>query len=174
MGEAARRTRRSLARIRRGASPTRQLTDERVELVNRQPELVDHRHAPVDEANAVADVDRRLAELGDLGDLAARVEHARRLEQSARQRFEDLVRNNRDELHASRVPEGEALVDAYREAGATLVAVAEQLLGFAQRSQEIEAICGFARERRVPIDEASRRLREAREIAASTPPVPLP
>ena len=87
------------------------LQDHRRRLVYRNPALVDH-HGNADpdvEDNPVAAIDAQVAGLGDLGDLQARVHHARRLEQSAKQAADDFTCAHLDELFAAAVPEAEAM-----------------------------------------------------------------
>ena len=72
----------------------RELTDERHRLVYREPGLVDHTGRPLDENNAVAQIDKQIAELGDVNDAWARVEHARRLVVVAKQSLEGFIAEN--------------------------------------------------------------------------------
>ncbi len=59
------------------------LIDQRRQLVHHQPELVTHTGEPTSKSNEVAGIDRELRKLGDLEDLRAQAEHARRPPTSA-------------------------------------------------------------------------------------------
>jgi hypothetical protein len=148
------------------------LTDERRALVHRDPELVTHTGEAADPSNAIADLDKRIADLGDLADSAARVEHAKGIEQSKRQAFEDQARNHGPALDEARRPEGESLLSAFTEAAATLGAVADQLVAFGHRSMEFAHIQKQDTQR-IPIDGVADAQRTARGLADSPPALPI-
>ena len=105
------------------------LHDQRRRLIDPRlgnPGLVDHNHAPNPDVkdNPVAAIDAQVAELGDLGDLQARVHHARRIEQSAKQAKDDYAAAHLDELRAAIEPDAEAAV-----AGVVAVKAAEYEAG---------------------------------------------
>ena len=57
----------------------RGLHDRRHQLAHREPRLVDHQGQPAEPGNAIAEIDKEVAALGDLNDLGAQVEHARKV-----------------------------------------------------------------------------------------------
>ena len=118
------------------------LHDQRRRLIDPRlgnPGLVDHNHAPNPDVkdNPVAAIDAQVAELGDLGDLQARVHHARRIEQSAKQAKDDYAAAHLDELRAAIEPDAEAAVAgvvavkaAEYEAGSVYLALARRVEGW--------------------------------------------
>ena len=74
------------------------LADDRQRLIYKNPELVDHLSAPVGPDNPVGEIDEKVAALGDLQDLTQRVHHAREVERSAKQSWDDFVRSHYSEL----------------------------------------------------------------------------
>jgi hypothetical protein len=88
------------------------LVDERRRLVHHEPGLTDHQGNPNPgvKDNPVAEVDSQLTALGDLVDLRAQYDHARRLEERAKQSAEDYTAAHLDAILAALQPDADALV----------------------------------------------------------------
>jgi hypothetical protein len=69
----------------------------------------------VSKDNQVAMIDRELQKLGDLEDLWRQVEHARRLEESAKQSLHDYVAEHFPAIIKAHRPEGEAVAAEVNE-----------------------------------------------------------
>jgi hypothetical protein len=106
------------------------LADERRRLVHRNPVLVDHLGAPVGPDNPVGEIDKKLAELGDLQDLWAQVQHARKIAESARQSRDDFVVSHYSELLEAKRPEAEAVANSANQAAKPLVEELKRYLEF--------------------------------------------
>jgi hypothetical protein len=92
------------------------LADERRRLVHRDPTLVDHLGVPVGPNNPVGKVDQEVEKLGDLQDLAQRAEHARQIERSAQQSWDDYVASHFSELLDAKREEAVAVAASANEA----------------------------------------------------------
>jgi hypothetical protein len=146
------------------------LVDQRRRLAHHEPGLVDHQGNPnpAVKDNPVAAIDSQLTALGDLVDLRARVEHARALEERAKQSAQDFTCSHLDEILVELEPDGQVLVaEVVRVMGEMHVAAAD-LLNMARR---VEGLKGTDRQRlhlRVPaVDTASDLLNLSRDF---TPP----
>jgi hypothetical protein len=84
--------------------------------------------------NAVAKIDKKIEQLGDLADLGARVEHARRLEGAAKRAWEAFIAQNFRAVVASITPEAKAMSAAIRAAGDQLAAALDDWLRMHGRS----------------------------------------
>ena len=152
------------------------LLTERGRLVHRDPGLVDHQGNPNPDVkdNPVAKVDGQLGKLGKLGDLQdlrARMDHARKLEESAKQATHDYTASHLDEILAALGPQAEATVAEITRCMGELAEASRAYLGLAQR---VNSLKGTVRERqhlRVPaLDVGSDLLRQA----SGDQPPPLP
>jgi hypothetical protein len=117
------------AKIRRA----QELNDERGRLIHRDPSLVDHLGVPVGPDNPVGEIDKKIAALGDVEDLWRQVEHARRLEESAKQSWDDFVASHFWELIEAHWPAGEAIANSANEAARVLVEELNRYLEFHSR-----------------------------------------
>ena len=119
----------------------------------------------------MAAIDAQVAELGDLGDLQARVHHARQLEQSAKQAKDDYAAAHLDELRAAIEPDAEAAVAGVVDPMATLHEAATPSLGLARRIDGLKATDRTRRRLRVPaIDTASDLVNLSRELRPPAEP----
>jgi hypothetical protein len=116
-----------------------ELHDERRRLAHKDPALVDHTGAPVSEDNPVAAFDREIQELGDLEDLNQRAEHARKLEQSAKQSLDDYIATHFWELMETFQAEAQAVADSTNEAAKGLAHELHRYLRFHQRMAGLTA-----------------------------------
>jgi hypothetical protein len=106
------------------------LIDARRQAAHRSPELVNHKGEPTSKDNEVAAIDRELQKLGDLEDLWKQVEHARRLEQSAKQAWGDFVAAHFSELIEASREEAEAVAAEANAAAQALVGALNRYLEF--------------------------------------------
>jgi hypothetical protein len=140
------------------------LHDERRKLVFRDPGLVDHHGQPNPDRkeNPVAAVDAKIAELGDVEDLHARMVHARQLEQSAKQAAADFTASHLDELLAAVEPDAESASADVARAMDTLGEAAAAYLNLARRVDGWKGTDRARQHLRVPaIDTASDLVRMA-------------
>lgn len=79
-------------------------------------------------------VDEQLAALGDLADLRARMEHARRLEERAKQATQDFTASHFDELMVELQPQAEATVSEVVRCMAALHEASNAYLNMARLS----------------------------------------
>jgi hypothetical protein len=150
----------------------RELHDERRRLAHKDPSLVDHTGAPVSEDNPVAAVDREIQELGDLEDLNQRAEHARKLEQSAKQSLDDYTATHFWELMEAFEAEARAVADSTNEAAKGLAQELHRYLRFHQRIAGLTAPVQGITAHVVPgLDAVSNYLRVVESIDLP-PPVP--
>jgi hypothetical protein len=148
------------------------LRDQRRRLIHDEPGLVDHTGQPAaGKDNPVKRIDSELAALGDLPDLAAQVQHARQLEERAKQATNDYVAAHLDEILSALGPEANAAVAEVARCMADLAAAAGSYLGMARR---VDGLRGTDRQRqhlRVPaIDVGSDLLNFSKD--AAPPPSP--
>jgi hypothetical protein len=148
------------------------LADERRRLVYREPGLVDHLSAPLGPDNPVGEVDKQIAVLGDLQDLALQVEHARQIERSAKQSWDDYVAAHYTELLKASREEAEVVAAEANEAARAFAGALNRYLEFHSR------IAGFTHPvsgidtHVVPGLEAAVDLRQVAESVDLKPPIP--
>jgi hypothetical protein len=111
----------------------RALDDGRRQLIRRDPELVDHLNVSVGPDNPVGEIDKQIAALGDLGDLARRVEHASRIERSAKQSWDDFVASHYSELLDLHRAQAAAVADEANEAARAFTDKLREYLEFHSR-----------------------------------------
>jgi hypothetical protein len=145
------------------------LHDERQRLTHHEPGLIDHQGNPTDaKDNPVAAIDKQLAALGDLPDLQARYDHARRLEESGKQSSDDYAAAHLDAILAELEPQAEAKRDRIVAAMAMPADAASDYLGMAQRVTALNGTERGRQHRRVPaLDAGSDLLKLSRDY---TPP----
>jgi hypothetical protein len=150
------------------------LTDERRQLAFREPGLVDHRGQPnpeVEDIRIVA-IDRELAELGDLEDLAAKAAHARALEQRAKQSWVDFVCSHYWEIIEASQPEAEAVAEQANEAARAFGSALQTYLEFHGRMVGFTTTMPGLDVRVVPGLDAAAELRRIVEKVDLAPPIP--
>ena len=111
----------------------RALDDGRRQLIHRDPELVDHLGAPVGPDNPVGEIDKQVAALGDLNDLARRVEHSRQIERSAKQSWDDFVASHYSELLKANREEAEVVAAEANEGARVFAGTLRKYLEFHSR-----------------------------------------
>jgi hypothetical protein len=110
-----------------------ELADQRRQLIHRNPELVDHLGVPVGPNNPVGKVVQAVEKLGDLQDLALQVEHARQVERSTKQSWDDFVSAHFAELLDLHRPEAAAVALSANEAARALATELRKYLAFHSR-----------------------------------------
>jgi hypothetical protein len=120
---------------------SRQLHDQRQALFHYEPELFDHHNHPVSDDNAAAAIDRDLEALGDLSELQAKVDHAARLAESAKQAQGDYAGAHFAAIVEGRRSEAEAVKEAVARDTATALTSAAAYLDFIRWS---EGVCTFS------------------------------
>lgn len=120
----------------------RALRDRRAKLVHREPGLVDHLDAPLDADGEVARIDKEVADLGDLHDLAARAKHARQLERRAREDVQRFIEAHFEQIVGELVPEAEEVAKTANE---RLADAAEALGSYIAFCQRVMAYLGTVR-----------------------------
>jgi hypothetical protein len=147
------------------------LGDERRRLIHHEPGLVDHHGNPVADDNAAAAIDRQLTALGDLADLHAQADHARKLEERAKQAATDYTCAQLDALLAELQPQAEATAT---EVARCMAELAEASTAYLNMARRVDGLRGTDRNRhhlRVPaIDTGSDLLNLSRDFE----PPPLP
>jgi len=118
------------------------LINERRRLYHRDPTLFDHLERPAAPDNAVAAVDARIDELGDLADLGARVAHARRVTENCRQSATEFSRENLTELKRDFQAPAAAVATAANDGIAAAVEDLRRYLGVQQRFASIIGAAG--------------------------------
>jgi hypothetical protein len=149
------------------------LVDERRRLVHHEPGLTDHQGNPNPgvKDNPVAEVDSQLTALGDLVDLRAQYDHARRLEERAKQSAEDYTAAHLDAILAALQPDADALVAEVARRMAELAEASGAYLGMAGRVNALKATDRHRLHLRVPaINVGSDLLRFSKD--AAPPPSP--
>lgn len=149
------------------------LVDERRRLVHHEPGLTDHQGNPnpAVKDNPVAAVDKQLTALGDLVDLRAQYDHARKLEERAKQAANDFTAAHLDEILSALEPEANATVAEVARCMAELAEASGAYLGMAGRVNALKATDRNRQHLRVPaIDVGSDLLRFSKDAA----PPPLP
>jgi hypothetical protein len=150
------------------------LSDERRKLIFREPGLVDHQGQPNPEVkdNRIVAIDRELAELGDLEDLAAKAAHARALERRAEQSWRDFACSHYWELIEASQPEAETVAAEANKAARAFTSKLEEYLGFHSRMVGLTTTMPGLDTRVVPgLDAAADLLRIAQKVALA-PPIP--
>ena len=150
----------------------RALTDRRHQLITREPGLVDHQLNPLPgKDNPVAAIDAELTALGDVVDLQARMDHARKLEERAKQAAQDFTSAHLDEILAALEPQAEATAAEVVRCMAALHDAADAYLNMARRVDGLKAADRNRQHNRVvAIDTASDLVRLSRDYG--TPPLP--
>jgi hypothetical protein len=149
------------------------LVDQRRRLVHHEPGLVDHQGNPnpAVKDNPVAAVDEQLTALGDLVDLRARVEHARALEERAKQSAHDFTASHFDEILGELEPQAEALVGDIVGCMAALADASNAYLNMARRVDGLKGTDRQRQHQRVPaIDTGS----DLVNLSHDFEPPPLP
>lgn len=151
------------------ADQAQALLDERNRLINRDPSLVDHRGAPVGK-NAVAKIDDQARELGDLGDLRDRHEHAKRIEAAAQREFNSYVEQNIVEIAEAVRPGAEAAAERVIESAVAFDAALADWTAVYQRSAGLVAPVRRLTGRDVPgMEQASGLRRQLRDFDIPAP-----
>jgi hypothetical protein len=152
----------------------RELADQRRRLAHGDPNLVDHLGNPNPdiENNPIRQLDTEAEKLGDVADLQARKDHARRLADAEKGRWSAYVSDNFTEIVHALEPEAEAKVAAVRAAGEQLAAAAADWLGFHARSVELTTPVAWINAQSVPDNGGPTKLKEGAE--GLTLPLPLP
>lgn len=102
--------------VQAASSRLRELAAEREDRTGREPRLVDHQSAPVDPDNEIGRIDREIADVGDITDLAGRARHAGAITDQAWRDVEAFMDGHRDQLLAEHALVAERARDA-AEAG---------------------------------------------------------
>ena len=148
----------------------RSLAGERERLIKRDPSLVDHNGGPIS-ANAVTKVDKAILSLGDLNDLAAQYEHAKKHEAAARSNIDEHIRANYAELAEDVRPGGEQVVAEVAETVAAAREALDHYIAYYQRSAGLTAPIQGITTHVVPgIDSAS----HLRRVLADLENLPVP
>jgi hypothetical protein len=151
-----------------------ELADQRRRLAHREPHLVDHLGQPNPDItdNPVKAIDAEIAKLGDVNDLLARRDHARRLTEAAKQDWAGLVAEHFTEIVSALEPEAEAKVAAVQAAGEQLAAAVNDWLLMHARAVELTTAVAHVDGRSVPDNGGPTKLKQDAE--ALTLPLPLP
>lgn len=150
----------------------RSLSDERRRLLHRDPGLADHLGQPTHADNDVGQIDKAIADLGDIDELGAKVAHARRLAEKAKQDAMAHIQANFSEIVEQFRPQAEAAVEGVRARADELAQAIETYLNAFRRSvgltEPIQGLDG----RHVPgVDHAAA---IQRTVADLDLPVPVP
>jgi hypothetical protein len=149
-----------------------ELTDKRRQLVHRSPELDNHTGAAADPKNEAGQIDREIAKLGDLNDLAAQVSQARRLEEAAKLATYDYIATNFGAVVEGFRPTAEAASLAVGAKAEELRVLLESYIRAAQRSIGLTAPVQGVDGRCVPgLNEAAALMRAVTDVRL---PVPVP
>ena len=122
--------------------------------------------------NPVGEIDKQIAKLGDLEDLGQRVEHARQIERSAQQAWDDFVANHFSTIVEAHRPEGEQIAAEANEAARVLEERLRRYLGFHQRIAGFTAPVPGITTHVVPGLEAAANFLRVAESIDLKPPVP--
>lgn len=149
------------------------LLDQARAAAHRDPELIDHQGNPVDPKNEVGKLHGEIAKLGDLADLQARAEHARKIEEKAKREAHAFIAENYDAIVEALEPEAETIKRAVQERAQALAEVADSYLGMVQRVQGFQAADRTLSSIRVPgLEDASNLVRIAQGFRDTELPNP--
>ena len=116
----------------------RGLHDRRHQLAHREPRLIDHQGQPAEPGNAIAEIDEEIAALGDLNDLQARVEHARKVEDKAKEDVTAYAARSFYAIVAELKPEASKLKDELQAWNDSGVEIVERYIAFAGRIEGLK------------------------------------
>jgi hypothetical protein len=119
---------------------------------------VDHLSQPLQPDNPVGQIDKQIAKLADLADLAARVEHARRLEAKAKGEWQEYVAAHFAAIVEALDPDAQAIAAAIQEKAAALAEEADAYLGLAKRVDGLRSADRRLQQVRVPAIDAGAEL----------------
>lgn len=114
------------------------LQNELNRLYLEQPELFDHLRCPRKPSSPAGKAAKELEALG-ADEAQAKYEHAKQIEQSAEQSFQDFAAAHVEEINEARLPDAEAAVDALKRADEARAAAVETYLGVAHQTEALRA-----------------------------------